>query len=191
MKKPALDPIVKKEVCFMAAASLVCALLLQIGFVLFRRFDYTVALGGVIGWSLTVLNFFLMSLGVQRAVEDPERAQLRMKASYTRRSMLLLAVMIVAFVVDQIHWLPVVASVFYPPVVIFVRQFWVKYVLKETGDEPLPEKCESAGIADDEDEDGEEDEFEKMIGRIAGKIDTDYLKNTKADSKETSGEQEE
>ena len=67
-----LDPVVKKEVRFMAAASFVCAALVQIGFVLFHRWDVTVLLGGVLGFLMCVLNFFLMSIGVQRAVADPD-----------------------------------------------------------------------------------------------------------------------
>ncbi len=189
MKLPVLDPVVKKEVRFMAAASLLCAVLVQLGFVLFRRWDYTVALGGVLGWGLTVLNFLLMSLGVQRAVADPDpqHAQLVMKASYTRRSMLLLGVMIGSFVVKAIHWLPVVAAAFYPTVVIFARQFFVKYVLRKQ-DEPMPASTEPALEEDGEDE---EDEFEKMVGRFAGKIDTDYLKNGSAESLKTPEESEE
>lgn len=195
MKSLQLDPVVKKELRFMAIAAAVCTALVQVGFVAFSRWDYTVAVGGVLGYCLTVLNFFLMSLGVQRAVSDPDpqHAQLVMKASYSRRSVLLLAVMIVSFVVKQIHWLPVVAAVFYPTIVIFVRQFWTKYVLKRSDDPPAG--TVSAEPYEDDAEDAEkEDEFEKAISRFAGKIDTDYLKNipeNTEDNKEESEKNEE
>ncbi len=184
-----LDPVVKKEVRFMAVGAFVCAALVQIGFLLFRRWDLSVALGGVIGWAMTVLNFFLMSLGVQRAVADPDsqHAQLVMKASYTRRSLLLLAVMVISFIVDGIHWVPVVAAAFYPPIVIFARQFFVKYVLKKQ-DEPVPVSTEPVP---DEDGEEEEDEFEKVIGRFAGRIDTDYQKNAPAEKEQTPAKTEE
>ncbi len=180
MKLPVLDPVVKKEVRFMALGAFLCAALVQVCFLVLRRWDFSVALGGVIGWAMTVLNFFLMSLGVQRAVADPDpqHAQLVMKASYTRRSLLLLAVMVISFMVDGIHWVPVVAAAFYPPVVIFARQFFVKYILKKQ-DEPVSASAEP--VSDEEDGE-EEDEFEKVIGRFAGKIDTEYLKNTPADN---------
>ena len=182
-----LDPVVKKEVRFMAEASFVCAVLVQIGFLVLRRWDSTVVLGGVLGFVMCVLNFFLMSVGVQRAVADPDpqHAQLVMKASYTRRSLLLLAVMVVSFVVEGIHWLPVVAAAFYPPVVIFARQLFVKYVLKKQ-DEPMPAAAGAIPEEKDEDEAYEEDEFEKAIGRFAGEIDTDYLKNTQTEDAQTS-----
>ncbi len=191
MKQQKLDPVVKKELCFMACAAAVCTALVQGGFVLFARWDYTVAVGGAIGYVLTVLNFFLMSFGVQKAVSDPDpqHAQLVMKASYTWRTVMLLAVMIVSFVVKQIHWLPVVAAVFYPTVVIFIRQFWVKYVLKKNDDPPAG----TVTPAPIEDEEDTEDEFEKAISRFAGKIDTDYLKNDPKGSENTerTGEKEE
>lgn len=188
MRKLHLEPAVKKELSFIAIAALICSVLLQAGFWLVSmwveavRWDYTVAIGGAVGYCLTVLNFFLMCLAVQRSVSDPDprHAQLAMKASYTRRMLLILAVMIVSFVVDAIHWLPVVAAVFYPTIAIFVRQFWTKYVLKRT--EEVPAGTVSATPAEEEET---EDEFEKAISRFAGKIDTDYLKTDPEGSKNT------
>ena len=121
-----LDPVVKRETAFIAAASLVCAAAVQLGFLLFGKWDMPVLLGGIIGWAMAVLNFFIMSLDVQRAVEcgDEVQAKMKMRASYTWRMFAMLAVMVVSFVVDAIHWLPVVASVFYPRIVITVRQLW-------------------------------------------------------------------
>lgn len=187
MKMQKTDPVVKKEVRFMAIGAFICACLVQIGFVIAGRWDYTVAVGGVVGWALTVLNFLLMSLGVQRAVSDPDpqHAQLVMKASYTRRTLLLIAVMVVSFIVDFMHWLPVVAAAFYPSIVIFVRQFWTKYVLKQTGDDPLPADRDMSAAEEDE----SEDEFEKAIGSFARKIDTDYLKNNASEKQEKQEEE--
>lgn len=188
MKKMQLDPVVKKELRFIALAALICSVLVQVGFWLVSlwveavSWDYTVALGGVLGYILAVFNFFLMCLAVQRSVSDPDprHAQLAMKASYTRRMLMILAVLIVSFVVDAIHWLPVAAAVFYPTVSIFVRQFWTRYVLKRTEEEPAA--TETVPV---EDEEETEDEFEKAISRFAGKIDTDYLKNDPEESGNT------
>lgn len=189
MKKMQLDPVVKKELRFIALAALICSVLVQMGFWLVSlwveavSWDYTVALGGVLGYALAVFNFFLMCLAVQRSVSDPDsrHAQLAMKASYTRRMLMILAVLIVSFVVDAIHWLPVVAAVFYPTVSIFVRQFWTVNVLKRTEEEPVGAV---SPVSDEEDAESE-DEFEKAISRFAGKIDTDYLKNDPEGSQNT------
>ncbi len=180
MKRMKTDPVVKKEVCFMALASLVCACLVQGGFLIAGCFDKElgwgadVLLGGVIGWAMTVVNFWLMSRGVQKAVSapDPQHAQLLMKVSYTWRTIGMIGVMALSLLIDAIHWLPVVAAAFYPSIVIFVRQFWTKYIWGETGDDPLPAGRETDAAVEDTDED--EDEFEKAIGSFARKINTDY-----------------
>jgi len=179
-----LDPVVKRETAFIAMSSLFCAALIQGGFFLFGKWDLSVLWGGVIGWVLTVGNFFLMSLDVQKAVEsdDPQKAQMKMRASYTWRMMAMLAVMVVSFVVDGIHWLPVVASVFYPRIVITVRQLWQKFVLK------IPEEVpETASAPAEWDEEEEEDGFEKALGQFAKKINTDYS-SAKPDAETTKDE---
>ena len=195
MKSVKLDPVVKKELGFIAIAALICTLLVQAGFFVLSfffesiRWDYTVLLGGVLGWCLTVLNFFLMCLGVQRSVADPDprHAQLMMKASYSRRSVLILGVLIVAFIVKPIHWFPVAAAVFYPTIAIFVRQFWNRYVLKKTEESPAG----TVSVPYEEEEEDSEDEFEKAIGRFAGKIDTDYLKDAPVPEGEPSEKEKE
>ena len=192
MKKLHLESAVKKELGFIAIAAAVCSVLLQAVFLLVSlwvksvHWNYAVVLGGVLGYCLTVFNFFLMSLAVQRSVSDPDprHAQLMMKASYSRRSVMILAVMVVSFVVDQIHWLPVAAAVFYPTLSIFARQFFEKYVLKKSDDPPAG-TVTPAPIEEDE---GQEDEFEKAISHFAGKIDTDYLKNVPEESGENTKE---
>lgn len=164
-----LDPVVKRETAYIAASSFVCAAVIQLVFFLLGEWDLSVALGGVVGWILAVGNFFLMSLDVQRAVEcgDENQAKLKMRASYTWRMMAMLAGMVVSFIVDAIHWVPVVASVFYPRIVITVRQLWQKYVLK------IPEETPAASAPAQWEED-EEDGFEKAVGQFAKKINTDY-----------------
>lgn len=182
------DPVIIKETCFMAIGALICASFVQTGFLIAQRWDYTVLIGGAVGWVLTVLNFFLMSRAVVRAVGDPDphHAQLVMKVSYMGRTFLMLGVMVVSFLVPLIHWLPVVAAAFYPSVVIFVRQFWTKYVLKQP--EEMPAVSGTPAEAYDGGEDGE-DGFEKMVGRFARKMDTDYLKSETQKTKETEKEE--
>lgn len=186
MKRRKTDPVVIKETCFMALGALVCAILVQAGFLVAQRWSYTVLAGGVIGWAVTVLNFYLMSRGVQKAVSDPDpqHAQLVMKLSYTGRTVLLLGVMVVAFLLPKyIHWLPVVASVFYPTIVILIRRRFIKQEA-ESSPTPAPTPAE---MYDEEGEDG----FEKMVGRFARKIDTDYLKDKAGEKNESETGKEE
>lgn len=166
-----IDPVVKRESCFIALSTLVCALLLQAVFFLLGKWDVSVAAGGAVGWIVAGANFFLMSVGVQRAVEsaeDPNKAQMRLKLSYTWRMLVILAVVVAALLLPQIHWIPVVAAILYPRIVITARQIWERSHGEKEPDapaappEPLPEEEET------------EDGFEKMIGHFARKIPTDY-----------------
>ncbi len=182
-----LDPVVRRETVFMAVSTLICAALLQAGFFLFGKWDYTVLLGGIVGWVMAAGNFFLMSLNVQRAVEcgDENQAKMKMRASYTWRMSAMLGIMIITFILDAIHWLPVVASVFYPRIVITVRQLWQKYVLK------VPEEVPASAVREiPEDENEEEDGFEKALGHFARKINTDYSADASAKKDDAADEEE-
>ena len=61
-------------------------------------FDYNVILGGLLGGFIAILNFFLMGITVQKvsAETNEDNARLRMKASYSRRTLLQMAWVIVA-----------------------------------------------------------------------------------------------
>lgn len=165
-----LDPVVRRETAFMAVSVLICTALMQLGFFLCGRWNISVLLGGIVGWIMSVGNFFLMSVNVQKAVEcgDVQQAQLKMRASYTWRMTAMLGIMICTFILDSIHWLPVAAAVFYPRIIITVRQFWRKYVLKISEDVPA-----SAVREIPEDEDESEDAFEKALGHFAPHVNTD------------------
>ena len=181
-----LDPVVRRETAFMAVSVLICTALMQVGFFLCGRWDVSVLLGGIVGWVMAAGNFFLMSLNVQRAVEcgDANQAKMKMSASYTWRMSAMLGVMIVTFILDFIHWLPVVAAVFYPRIVITVRQLWQKFVLK------IPEETPSVPSSTvDEPEEETEDGFEKALGHFARKINTDYT-SASSDAKEDAADDE-
>lgn len=115
-----LDKEVIHENKKMTLGCLICTGLVMVGFLVAKQFDYTVALGGLVGWLLAIGNFFFMSIGVVKALEtgDESSAKLKMRSSYIGRTVVMIAVMAVSLVVDWMHWLPVVASVFYPRIVI-------------------------------------------------------------------------
>lgn len=162
-----IDPIVKKETGFMAVGSLICTAILVLGFFFFGKLDTSVVLGCLIGYLLTVGNFFIMSYTLSKAIAtgDEVTAKLKMKQSYVTRSVIMLVVMAVTIVVDWIHWVPVVASVFYPRIVIFVRGICQNV-------RPGQKFAESEGPKEEHgkeyvrwEDDGEEtDEFEKFVG---------------------------
>lgn len=172
-----IDPVVKRESGFIAWSTLLCALLLQAVFLALGKWDVSVAAGGAVGWVLAGTNFFIMSLDVQRVVEssdDANKAQMRMKLSYMWRMLVILAVVVAALLLPQIHWIPVAAAILYPRLVITARQMWERSHAKGESAPAAP----SAPIPEEEEE--TEDGFEKMVGHFAKKIPTDY--NVKPDA---------
>ncbi|MCR5682461.1 MAG: ATP synthase subunit I [Clostridiales bacterium] len=176
-----LDPEVLEENRKMAVGCLICSLLMAVGFLIARRFDLSVLFGIVIGFLLAVGNFFFMSVGITRALAtgDEAAAKTKMRSSYIVRTIVMLAVMALSLAVDRIHWLPVLASVFYPRIVLTARNLWSWYQAKK---HPLPPEEEAPRTdadpdaiparslpADDADADGDEkpDEFEKFVSHFS------------------------
>ena len=106
-----IQPAVKKETKNVALYALTGYVIMLIVFGALHvaiphkvPFDYKVILGGLGGCAVTVLNFFLMGLAVQKvaACEDEDQGRTIMKASYTRRTMfqflwIILAIAVPAF----------------------------------------------------------------------------------------------
>ena len=156
-----IDPIVKKETGYMALGSLICTAVTALIFVLLGKFDITVALGCLIGFVLTVGNFFVMSDTLAKAIAtgDEVTAKLKIKQSYVTRSVVMLVVMGASIVLEQVHWVPVIASVFYPRIVIFVRG-----IVQNIRNRKNPPAENPENYVKWEDDEQEADEFEKFVG---------------------------
>ncbi len=160
-----LDPVVKKENLYMILGSAVCTAVVQLVFWAVDFWDSTVFFGGLWGFFITVLNFFIMTVAIQKAMAsgDEQQAKMKLQASYTGRMLLLIALMIVGIVVPFLHWAPVILSVFFPRVVITVRG--VITSIRNRGKEEVV----SNPVPYEEDDEEREDGFEKMVGRFGAK----------------------
>ncbi len=163
------DPIVKKETGFMALGCLACTAVIMVAFLVLGKFDYTVALGCLIGYLLAIMNFFIMSVSLSRALDtgDEITAKLKMRHSYVMRSIFMLVVMAISVVVTFIHWVPVVASVFYPRIVILVRGLWQTFKNRRKPDEAEDSEAAVSTQTQYDDENEESDEFEKFVSGFA------------------------
>ena len=63
-----VDPVVKRETLRISAGTLVLSTVMQLVFLIIKRWDTTVLFGNLLGAFTAVLNFFLMCLTVQRCV---------------------------------------------------------------------------------------------------------------------------
>ncbi len=166
-----LDTEVKREIKEIAIGSLVCTIIVIAVFAVIGRFDYTVLIGGAVGFSAAFLNFCCMSVSVVRALEtgDEVAAKLKLRSSYITRTLGLVAIIAVAIAVDFINFVPVLLSVFYPRITITACNIWNTYNKKSQVPDAPSEVSDNASAVDEasekapeETEDGE-DEFEKLV----------------------------
>ncbi len=108
-----LQPAVKKETLNVAIYTGVGTILMWIVFFVLHMlmkddvpFDYTVILGGLGGFTVAVLNFFLMAVTVQKvaAEEDDKAAGSIMKASFSRRMLMQVLWLVAALIAPCFQW---------------------------------------------------------------------------------------
>ena len=65
------------DTVWLAIGEVIVALLVAVGFLIFGKFDYTVVTGATLGGVVTVVNFLILSIGVNRAISQfvDERGQ--------------------------------------------------------------------------------------------------------------------
>ena len=109
------------------------------------------ALGGSI---ITILNFTIMCLTVQKAVDFEDQKQMKafFQASYNGRLMLQAVWVIVCFLVPQIHLVAGAVPLLYPPIIIYYLQAKGKLL------PPDPPRTEAPAEAAEESEAGEEED---------------------------------
>ncbi len=173
------DAEIKKDISFMALGCAVCSAIIVLIFAVLGKIDFSVLLGALVGYVLSFGNFVLMSIGIIKALEtgDEVTAKLKMKRSYVFRTIIMLIVMAVSITVKYVNWVPVVASVFYPRIIITLRGLWRRY---KTRNDPQPEY---SAVLDENDE-NKTDEFEKFVSGFS-KVKTDDITNNKTGSKES------
>ena len=167
-----LDPEVLAENKKMALGCLWCSLAMALGFLIARRLDFAVVLGIVVGFLLAVGNFYFMSVGITRALAtgDEITAKKKMRVSYIFRTVVMLAVMALSLVVDWMAWLPVLASVFYPRIILTVRNLLLTLDRKRHPEKYREEEEAAAAAAvpyEDDEEEENEDGFEKFVSHFS------------------------
>ena len=122
MKK--IDPVVKKETKYISLWVGILSVLMQAVFLVLGKWDVTVLLGNLLGGAAAIANFFLMGLGVQKAVQKEEKdakATLRLSQSY--RFLLLILVAVFGIVLEVFHSVAVILPFFFPRIAVGIRPF--------------------------------------------------------------------
>ena len=149
-----VDPVVKRETLRISLGTLVLSVVMQLVFVIIKRWDMTVVFGNLLGAFAAVLNFFLMCLTVQHCVKlEPDKAALKIRASQTGRLFMMAAFLGIAALLPKVFNIFATAiPLIFPTLTIAVyRLFLAK---KETAEK------EASGIKPQynayDDEEGEE-----------------------------------
>ncbi len=120
MKK--LDTAVKKETKYISLWVLVLSALMQAVFLVIGKWDYTVLLGNALSGIAVVLNFFLMCLSIQNALEKDEKdAKSTMKLSQSYRFLFLIIVLVVGAAAPCFNIWAVVIPMLFPRIAIAFR----------------------------------------------------------------------
>ena len=112
-----IQPAVKKETGHIACWSGAGTILMIVAFPDAVPFDYKVVLGGVIGAAVSVGNFFIMGLTVQKIAsgeQSDEQAYKSMKISYRCRSMAQLLWIVLAMVLPFVNAAAGIIPLFFP-----------------------------------------------------------------------------
>lgn len=117
-----IDETVKRETGYVALWVLIFSAVLQAVFLILKKWDYTVLLGNLLSAAAVILNFFLMGLSIQKALEkDEKEAKGLMKLSQTYRFLFLAAVVAVGALLPVFHLWAVVIPLVFPRIAVALR----------------------------------------------------------------------
>lgn len=139
-----LQKAVVEETRRIAIGTAIGTLIMLAVFAAIRRFDYTVALGALLGYVAAVLNFFLLSVTVQKAAGDirgeeeerVKRGKRLIQSSYSLRRLFQGVVIVVALLVPCFNWVATVIELLLPTASIYVRQLFTTLRHSERTDKP-------------------------------------------------------
>ena len=149
----------KKEISRIAVGTLVCDVIMVAGLFLLSQFGIgkfalpRILLGAACGSVVAILNFTILCLTVQSAVEIDSKKKMRQKfqMSYNVRLLLQAAWVIAAYLIPQVHFVAGALPVLFPNVGIFFLQSRGKLV--PDGEKPAAGEAERNVQEQDEPED--------------------------------------
>ena len=117
-----IDKTVIKETKYIGSWVVLLSAVMEAVFLVLGKWDYTVLLGNSLTGIAGVLNFLLMGITVQKAVEKEEKAaRAAMKVSHMYRTLFMLVVVIVGVVAPCFNIWAVIIPLFFPRIAIAIR----------------------------------------------------------------------
>lgn len=118
-----IDPTVKRETLYITVWVAVLSVLMQAVFLVIRQWDLTVLWGNLLGGGAACLNFLLLGLTVQKAVEkeDEKEAKGLIRMSQMYRLFAQLIVVVIGYAAPIFHLWSVVIPLLFPRIAIALR----------------------------------------------------------------------
>ena len=117
-----IDKTVIKETKYIGSWVVLLRAVMEAVFLVLGKWDYTVLLGNILTGIAGVLNFLLMGITVQKAVEKEEKAaRAAMKVSQMYRTLFMLVVVIIGVVAPCFNIWAVIIPLFFPRIAIAIR----------------------------------------------------------------------
>ncbi len=114
-----IDKTVIRETRYIAGVTIILSVIMEAVFLIIGMWSYKVLLGNILGASVAVVNFLLMGITVQKAVQKDEKdAATLMKLSQTLRNMMLLIAAVLAIVLPFINPVAAIIPLFFPRIAI-------------------------------------------------------------------------
>ena len=99
-----IDGVVAKETRYIAGITIILSILMEAVFLIIGMWSYKVLIGNILGAAVAVVNFLLMGITVQNAVQKDEKdAASLMKVSQMLRNLMLLITALLAFLLPFIN----------------------------------------------------------------------------------------
>lgn len=125
MKK--IDAAILDGTKYITAWVVILSALTEAVFLIIGHWNFTVLFGNLLGASVAVLNFFLMGLSVQSALnKDEKAAKATMRASQIYRNLMILAVAVAGILLPFFSNWTVIIPLFFPRISIFFRPLFIK-----------------------------------------------------------------
>lgn len=113
-----VDGTVMRSTRYIAVIVLIGSLLMQAVFLIIGKWDMTVLLGNLLGAATAIVNFFIMALTVQKALDagDKDNANKRTQLSRSMRMLMMLVVCVIGHLAPCFNLYAVAIPLAFPSV---------------------------------------------------------------------------
>ena len=117
-----IDTAVKRETIYIAISELIFSLLMESVFLIVGKWNISVFYGNLLSASASVLNFFLMGITVQKALDKDEKQRVTVvKLSQSLRMLFIFAVATLGLLLPCFHIISVLVPLFFPRIAVMFR----------------------------------------------------------------------